>query len=235
MIVAAGYGNNRSFLLEREQRKLKDLGGVAKNRKVTMSNPENNQRTIRLDELAQSLPQEAFKEIQINLDKPRTVWVATCEVEISRLDGKRSIAIVMNADTFSQATDIDYFITNVSRSIITPEWIVTTYAQRNWVDVFYRETKSFLGLKEYQVRSKTSLIRHFILVFFAYTYILWYQLTGGLRRRRATKPLNTFTDTEALEAFRTAISFRFFAWLTANHDVFASHKASFGYLGLIFL
>jgi SRSO17 transposase len=228
VIVDGGYGNNTSFLRELENRQLKYLGGLAKNRKVTINDPENNQQTIRLDEWAKTLPKEAFSEIQIKLDKPRTVWVATVEVEISRLEGKRSIAIVMNAATFFDATDIDYFITNVSTSVVTPEWIVNTYSQRNWVEVFYREAKSFLGLKEYQVRDKTSLMRHFILVFCAYTFILWHQLTGGFRRRWATKPLNTFT--EALEAFRTAISFRFFEWLTVNRDVFAAHKTSFGFI-----
>ncbi len=51
---------------------------------------EENQQTIRLDELAQSLPKEAFTKIQLNLDKPRTVWVVTREIEISQLKGKRS-------------------------------------------------------------------------------------------------------------------------------------------------
>ncbi|MBD2629810.1 hypothetical protein H6G56_25750 [Anabaena variabilis FACHB-164] len=32
------------------------------------------------------------------------------------------------------------------------------------------------------------------------------------------------------EAFRTAISFRFFEWLTLNPDVFAAHKASLGFI-----
>ncbi len=91
--------------------------------------------------------------------------------------------------------------------------LVDTYGKRNWVEVFYREAKGWLGLKEYQVREKRSLTRHFILVFCAYTFILWHQMTGGLRRRWATKPLNTFT-----EAFRTAMSFRFFDWLTLNRD-----------------
>jgi Transposase DDE domain len=134
----------------------------------------------------------------------------------------------MNAETFSEATDIDYFITNVSTSIVTPKWIVNTYSQRNWVEVFYREAKGWLGLKEYQVRDKISLLRHFILVFCAYTFILWHQMTGGLRRRWANKSLNTFT--EALEAFRTAISYRFFDWLTHNRDVFAAYKAGLGYI-----
>ncbi|BBD67714.1 transposase [Nostoc commune NIES-4072] len=228
VIIDAGYGNNTSFLLELEKRQLKYLGGVAKNRKITINISENIQQTIRIDELAQSLPKEAFTEIQLNLDKPRIVWVVTREIEISQLKGKRNIAIVMNASTFSEATDIDYFITNVSTSTVTPEWIVNTYSQRNWVEVFYREAKGWLGLKEYQVRDKRSLLRHFILVFCAYTFILWHQMTGGLRRRWANKPLNTFT--EALEAFRTAMSYRFFDWLTHNRDVFAAYKASLGYI-----
>ena len=154
--------------------------------------------------------------------------MVTREVEISQRKGKRNIAIVMNAATFSEATDVDYFITNISTSIVTPEWIVNTYSQRNWVEVFYREAKGWLGLKEYQVRGKKSLLRHFILVFCAYTFILWHQRTGGLRRRWASKPLNTFP--EALAAFRTAISFRFFDWLTVHQDVFAVHIARFGYI-----
>ena len=228
ILIDAGYGNNTSFLLELEKRQLKYLGGLAKNRKVTISISENVQQTMRLDELAQNLSKEAFTKVELNLDKPRTVWVVTKEVEISQLKGKRNIAIVMNAETFSEATDIDYFITNVSTSIVSAEWVVNTYSQTNWVEVFYREAKGWLGLKEYQVRDKRSLIRHFILVFCAYTFILWHQMTGGLRRRWASKPLNTFT--KALEAFRTAMSYRFFEWLTHNRDVFAAYKASLGYI-----
>ena len=70
----------------------------------------------------------------------------------------------MNASSFHEATDIDYFISNVDEYKVTSEWIVSTYSQRNWVEVFYREAKGWLGLKEYQVRSKKSLKRHFILV-----------------------------------------------------------------------
>ncbi len=95
-------------------------------------------------------------------------------------------------------------------------------------EVFYREAKGWLGLREYQVRDKRSLMRHFILVFCAYTFIVWHTLTGGLRRRWANKPLNTFA--EALVAFRTAMSFRFFEWLNLNRDVFAAYKASLGFI-----
>jgi SRSO17 transposase len=228
VLMDAGYGNNTTFLLELENRRLKYLGGLAKNRKVSSLTQANNREEIRLDELAKSLPVEAFTPVQLNKEKPKTVWVATVEVELSRLEGMRTIAIVMNASSFQEASELDYFLTNVDYSIATAEWIVTTYAQRNWVEVFYREAKGWLGLSEYQVRDYRSLLRHLILVFCAYTFILWHTLTGGLRRRWANKPLNTFVD--ALEAFRTAMSFRFFEWLNHNRDVFALYKASLGFV-----
>ena len=228
VLIDAGYGNNIPFLMELEKRRLKYLGGLAKNRKVITQTQANQLQEIRLDKLAKSLPVKAFTPIDLNLDKPKTVWVATVEVELSQLEGTRTIAIVMNASTFDQASDIDYFITNVDSTLATPDWIVATYAQRNWVEVFYREAKGWLGLSEYQVRDYRSLIRHFILVFCAYTFILWHTKTGGLRRRWASKPLNTFT--EALEAFRTAISFRFLEWLNHNRDVFVAYKATLGFV-----
>ena len=96
------------------------------------------------------------------------------------------------------------------------------------MEAFYREAKGWLGLSEYQVRDIRSLYRHFILVFCAYTFILWHKLTGGFQRRWANKSLETFAD--ALAAFRTAMSFRFFNWLTQNTDVFAAHKANLGFI-----
>jgi SRSO17 transposase len=228
VLIDAGYGNNTTFLLQLEKRKLKYLGGLAKNRKVITEIETNKREQMRLDKLAQSLSVEDFTPVQLNQDKPKNVWVATAKVELSQLEGTRTIAIVMNASTFDQASDIDYFITNVDSTLATAEWIVTIYAQRNWVEVFYREAKGWLGLSEYQVRDYRSLIRHFILVFCAYTFILWHTLTGGLRRRWANKSLNTFV--EALEAFRTAMSFRFVEWLNHNHDVFVAYQAALGFV-----
>ena len=201
---------------------------MAKNRKIIIKKESGVEKETRLDELAKCLPAEQFKSVTLNLEKPKTVWVAIVKARTSRQLKERTFAIVMNASSFEKATDIDYFITNIKADQITEEWIVTTYSQRNWVEVFYRESKGWLGLREYQVRDKRSLLRHFILVFCAYTFILWHQLTGGLRRRWSNQPLNTFI--EALEAFRTAMSFRFFDWLTDNKDVFASYKASLGFV-----
>jgi len=228
ILIDSSYGNNTSFLKNLEEKKLKYIGGIAKNRNILLKDKSGKSESIRIDEYAQGISNEEFKEIQIQSEKPRTVWVAIISVEISRLEGMRKIAIVMNAPFFEDAEDIDYLITNVEGEIVTEQWIVDTYGQRNWVEVFYREAKGWLGLSEYQVREKKGLERHFILVFCAYTFILWHKLTGGLRRRWANQPIATFP--EALEAFRTAISYRFVKWLNHNRDVFTAYKASLGFV-----
>ena len=172
VLIDSGYANNTNFLKNLEKRKLNYLGGLAKNRKVKVINSQELTEKIRLDTLAQSLPAKAYRQITINLEKSRTVWVATIEVEISRLEGSRKIAIVMNAPNFKDADDMDYFITNVEPSIVTPQWVVDTYSPRNWVErleshlVFYREAKGWLGLKEYQTMRKAiaSLVEKRILL-----------------------------------------------------------------------
>jgi hypothetical protein len=127
--------------------KLKYIGGIAKNRNILVKTPSNQLEKIRVDEYAQWLSAREFKEIQIQGEKPRTVWVAIIEAEISKLEGIRKIAIVMSAPDFEDAEDIDYLITNVEGEKVTQQWIVDTYSERNWVEVFYREAKGWLGLK----------------------------------------------------------------------------------------
>jgi SRSO17 transposase len=229
VLIDAGYGNNTNFLKDLEERKLKYLGGLAKNRKIIIKKEAGIEEKIRLDEIAKSLSEEDFEKITIQLEPEKTVWVKVFSAKISRLEGERNLAIVMKASSGKKATEVDYFITNVVETdTVTASWIVRTYTERNWVEVFYREAKGWLGLREYQVRDKRSLLRHFILVFCAYTFILWHKLTGGLQRRWANRPLNTFV--EALAAFRVAMSFRFFKWLLDNRDVFAAYKASLGFV-----
>ncbi|GBL16321.1 hypothetical protein MTo_03643 [Microcystis aeruginosa NIES-1211] len=229
VLIDAGYGNKTNFLKALEERKLKYLGGLAKNRKVIIEKEGGVEETIQLEQLAKSLSEKDWEKITLNLDQEKTVWVVVFRAKISQLEGERNLAIVMNASSIEKATEVDYFITNVVEAdTVTASWIVKTYTERNWLEVFYREAKGWLGLREYQVRDKRSLLRHFILVFCAYTFILWHQLTGGLQRRWANRPLNTFV--EALAAFRTAMSFRFFEWLTENRDVFAAYKASLGFV-----
>lgn len=230
VLIDGGYGNNSNFLSQVEKLKLSYIGGLAKNRKVQVINQKTEKKEAekRLDEIRLSLEKNNFTAITIELNQPKTVWVTTIKVEISGLEGERTIAIVMNASSPESATEIDYLITNAQGDKVTGEWIVKTFSLRNYIEKFYREAKGWLGLKEYQMRKKERLVRHFILVFTAYTFIIYQQLMGGLRKRYANKPLRTFAET--LEAFLTGISYRFFCWLQNNMEVFIEHKAERGFV-----
>lgn len=228
-VVDAGYGNNTPFLKQLESRQLTYVAAIAKNRQVTAHlASEQSQSKQGLEAVAQTLTPEQFTPVQLNLDQPRIVWVALLQVHVPKLAGPRWVAIQLNAATWQGATEVDYFLTNASDKQISAARIAQTYSERNWVEVFYREAKGWLGLREYQIRDAKSMKRHWILVFTAYTFILWHQLTGGFRRRWATKPLQTFA--EALEAFRTAVEFRLVRWLNTHVNVFAAHRAKSGYI-----
>ncbi|BAQ65096.1 mobile element protein [Geminocystis sp. NIES-3709] len=228
ILMDGGYGNNTNLLEKLEQKNLKYIGIIAKNRLVQVVKEDLRESEKRIDEIAKLLPQESFEEIKTGKNREKTLWVATIKIKLSALSGIKTVAIVMNAPSFEKSTDIDYLMTNETGEKVNGNWIVETYTQRNWIEVFYREIKGWLGLSEYQVRNKRSLMRHFILVFCADTFIQWHRLTGGLRRQWGNKPLNTFA--EALEAFRTAVSFRFFQWLKDNVEVFSLYKASLGFI-----
>ncbi|BAQ64577.1 mobile element protein [Geminocystis sp. NIES-3709] len=228
ILMDGGYGNNTNLLEKLEKKNLKYIGIIAKNRLVKLVKKDFIESEKSIAEIAQSLPQNSFEEIRIGKNREKTLWVATINIQLSALSGIKTVAIVMNADSFENSTDIDYLMTNEIGEKVCANWIVETYTQRNWIEVFYREIKGWLGLSEYQVRNKRSLMRHFILVFCAYTFIQWHRLTGGLRRQWGKKPLNTFA--EALEAFRNAVSFRFFQWLKDNVEVFTLYKASLGFI-----
>ncbi len=86
---------------------------------------------------------EEFEPMILSVEKTKTVWVTTFTASISRLQGERTFAIVMNASSIEEATEIDDFITNFELDKVTSEWIVNNYSNRNWIEVFYREAKGW--------------------------------------------------------------------------------------------
>ena len=180
VLIDGGYGNNSDFLNKLEEKNLKYIGGIAKNRKVKPVKDGKIEEEKRIDQVAQLLPKEEFKVVKLGEKK---LWIAIVKVEIVKFSGVKTIAIVMNASSFDLSTEIDYLITNESHEKATAEWIVSKYSGRNWIEVFYRETKGWLGLSEYQFRNKNSLMKHFILVFCAYTFIQWHQTHRRLEKK----------------------------------------------------
>ena len=85
VFIDGGYGNNTTFLKKLEERELKYLGKIAKNRQVRVKLKSLNEIEIRIDELAKSLPSYKFKPFILSLEKPKKVWATTFIGSTSRL------------------------------------------------------------------------------------------------------------------------------------------------------
>lgn len=226
IVLDAGYGNNAPLLKELEGRGLKYVAAISKTRNVYYQMPGDKRREKhRIEDIAKSLAPENFQCIELPLQEPRTVWVTAVEVYMPQMSGKRIVAIEINAATFAEASEVDYFITNQSKDIASPGWIALAYSQRNWIEVFYREAKGWLGIAEYEIIDARSMHNHWTLVFTAHSLIQYQQLTGGLRRW-STKPLETFHD--ALQAYKSAVEFLVVRWIGYFPDVFAAHRLNLG-------
>jgi hypothetical protein len=226
IVMDAGYGNNAPLLKEVENRGLKYVAAINKARNVYYQLPEDTRREKhRIEDVAKSLAPENFLPVELKLEKPRTVWVATIEIYMPQMSGKRTAAIQLNAPVFAEASEIDYYITNQSKEIASAEWIAHSYSQRNWVEVFYREAKGWLGITEYEIRDARSMQNHWMLVFTAHSMIQYQQLTGGLRRW-STMPLETFQD--ALRAYKCAAECLVVRWIGHFPEVFAAHRSNLG-------
>ena len=70
-------------------------------------------------------------------------------------------------------------------------------------------------------------MRHWPLVFVAFTFLMYQRLTGGLKHWHA-KPLKTFGD--SFKAFRHAVeTIMLLVWIPENLGVFRAHRASLGF------
>ncbi|MGK7934440.1 MAG: IS701 family transposase [Xenococcaceae cyanobacterium] len=180
ILIDGGYGNNSNFLRGVEELNLTYIGGLAKNRlvKVIKQKTGKKEPEKRLDEITLSLPKNNFQAVTIELNQPKTVWVATIKVEITGLEGERTIAIVMNASSPESATEIDYLITNSQGDKVTGEWIVKTFSQRNYIEKFYREACMLARLKRIPNAKKRAVTSSLYFSFYC-LYIYYLSAVNG--------------------------------------------------------
>jgi len=137
----------------------------------------------RLAEALSLLTPKDFRPVRLPMadGTEREVHVARLVLKIKRLSGKRRVVVVTTRPDDPQADeDLRLLTTNVVE--LRDATVAELYARRNWVEVFYREAKDDLGAGQYQVRDLRSIVRHWMLVFVAYTLLVLLKREGRLAR-----------------------------------------------------
>ena len=121
------------------------------------------QKRIPLKEYLETIPKSLFKAKKI---KGKIYYYYAETVRISRL-GKIFIVAYYTTPDFSD----DITVLGSNALVWTPDKIIFSFVQRWNIETFHRDSKQNLGLEDYELRKLKGIMRHWYLVFLAYTIL----------------------------------------------------------------
>jgi hypothetical protein len=184
VVADSWYGSNTAFVKGLDERSLPYVLEVNGDRRVNVRLAgEIASNEHRLKEALSLLEPEDLRPVRLpGADgTERELFVAALTVKIRRLPGRRRVVVVTHcpADPGSDQ-DLRFLLTNAEQ--LRHDTVARLYGLRNWVEVFYREGKDDLEAGQYQVRHLESIIRHWQLVFVAYSLSVRLRRQGRLSR-----------------------------------------------------
>jgi len=184
VVADSWYGSDRYLVGELDKRGLPYVLEVKSSLRIFARLPGDIARNEhRLKEALRLLSPEEFRPARLrNADgTEREVHVAQLWLKIKGLPGKRRIVAVTTCPQDpSSDRDLRWLMTNVAQ--FRADTVAQIYALRNWVEEFYREAKDDLGAGQYQVRDLETILRHWHMVFVAYSLLALLRRQGRLAR-----------------------------------------------------
>lgn len=187
------FGSNKRFIKTLEQRDRPYVVDLKPSQRVFVRLKDDLGRNEhRLVEAVSLLEPTDFRPVRLPMadGTEREVHVARLRIKIKGLTGRRPVVVVTTRpDDPAADADLRLLSTNVVQ--LRDETVARLYARRNWVEVFYREAKDDLGAGQYQVRDLGSIVRHWMLVFAAYTLLVLLKRQGRLARWSKKKSIRS--------------------------------------------
>lgn len=121
------------------------------------------QKRIPLKEYLSAIPKSLFKTKMI---KGTCYYYYAETVRISKL-GKIFIVAYYKTPDFSD----EITVLGSNALVWTPDKIIFSFTQRWSIETFYKDSKQNLGLEDYELRKLKGIMRHWYLVFLAYTIL----------------------------------------------------------------
>lgn len=176
VIADSWYGSSPYFTDYIESKGLKYIVAIKSNRNIFYKFPNDLKSSEhKISELLTLIKPEAFRPVDIKLSdgSEKKVYIFRIDLKIKGLSGKRRLIIESNQIVDLENAEINYLISNAND--LRDDTIVRNYHKRNWIEVFYREVKDFLGADDYQVRSMDRILRHWTLCIATYSLMQWLQ------------------------------------------------------------
>jgi len=184
VVADVWYGRSKTFVKGLETRNLPFVVALdATQRIFARLKGDIGSNEHRLKEALSLLAPRDFRPVRLqNADgTEREAFVARLRVKIKGLVGKRRVVVVTSCPQEPSSDDeLRFLLTNVVQ--LRDGMVARLYAWRNWVEVFYGEAKDELGADQYQVRDLSSIVRHWMLVFAAYSLLVKLRREGRLER-----------------------------------------------------
>lgn len=184
LLADAWYGRNMGFIKALEERSLSYVVELEATQRIFVRLAGDiGSNEHRLKEALGLLVPKDFRPVRLkNADgTEREAFVAALRLKIKKLPGKRRVVIVtMRPQDPASDEDLRFLLTDVVQ--LRNATVARLYALRNWVEVFYGEAKDELGAGQYQVRDLSSIVRHWQLVFVAYSLLVRLRRKGRLGR-----------------------------------------------------
>lgn len=178
------YGRTATFINGLDQRQVSYVVELDPSQRIyARLSGDIGSNEHRLKQVLGLLSPEDFRPVDIaNADgTKRRLHVAQVRLKIKKLTGKRRVVVVTTSPQDpANDEDIRFLMTNVVQ--LRCDTVARLYALRNWVEEFYKEAKDDLGAGQYQVRDIESILRHWQMVFVAYSLLVILRREGRLGR-----------------------------------------------------
>jgi SRSO17 transposase len=176
VVADAWYGSSPNFTDYLESKGLKYIVAIKSNRNIFYKFPNDLKSSEhKISELLTLIEPDAFRPLDINLSDGsiKKIFFVRMDLKVKGLSGKRRVIIETDRIEDWENAEVSYFISNATE--LRDDTVIRYYHRRNWIEVFYREVKNFLGADDYQVRSMDRILRHWTLCIVTYSMMQWLQ------------------------------------------------------------
>jgi SRSO17 transposase len=184
LIADKWYGRSPDFINGLDERELPYIVDLPHDKRIFVRLPDDIASTEhRLKDVLCIIKPEDFRPVRLKSadGTEREVFVAGLRIKIKKIPGKRRVVVATGRpDDPAADKELRFLVTNVDN--LRNGTVAELFARRNWIEVFYREAKDDLGANEYQVRDLSSIMRHWRIVFAAYSLLVLLKRNGCLAR-----------------------------------------------------